>query len=169
MDGAMTSNGPTPTPNPDGVVVRVDQKTRKVMTICICVIVGLLVLAVIGGQMARAHPQPPEQAWIFSIATIAFGVLGILRVNRSHVVLYEDGIEVVLFPWRPRRLTRLEIASRFFHPAGWRRAAYHVLVTQNGERVKLPPYLQNNAALRTWLKSVKLLSRADPNRLTTWP
>jgi hypothetical protein len=138
-----------------GVVVRVDRRTRQVITKYIGAVVSVLVGVAIASQTKLVrHPRPPADAATFAIAAVAVGAFAVLRLNRNRVVLYDDGIEVVRYPWRPRRLARLDIATRHFHPGGWRQAPYHILVTREGESVKLPPYLENNAALRAWLKDV---------------
>jgi len=57
---------------------------------------------------------------------------------------------------RSRRLESSEIVGRRVNPAGWRRAFYHVLITAQGDEVKLPPYLEHNAKFLSWLKTVPL-------------
>jgi hypothetical protein len=143
-----------------GVAVHVERQTRRAITTYILSILGVIVAVAFVSQTGLVRERrPPAFAAMFALASAAIGAFEVVRLRRSHVVLYPDGIEVVRYPWRPRRIARIDIAGRRFHLGGWRKAPYHVLVTRTGESVPLPPYLENNAALRAWLKDVPLQTR----------
>lgn len=85
--------------DPDAVVVRVDRKTRQVMTRYIYAIVAALVSAAVASQTnLMRRRQPLAEAATSAIAVAAVEVFGILRLERSRVVLYKDGIAVVRYP-----------------------------------------------------------------------
>jgi hypothetical protein len=72
----------------------------------------------------------------------------IVSVFRGRVVLYPDGIEVTRNLSPSHLMARSDIVGRYVVPGGWRRAPYHVLITQDRSELKLPPYLENNKAFR---------------------
>jgi hypothetical protein len=139
----------------DGEVVRVDRKTRRVVTRLMLGVMATLVACAVVSQtrLVRRHPSLASICGMTAIA-LAGGALLILRVTRSQVVLYPDSLEVTQYPLPTRRVARSDIVSRYFSPPGYRKPGYHVLVTRDGGRLKLPPYLETNGSLRAWLNSV---------------
>jgi hypothetical protein len=144
---------------PDALAIRVDRKTRTVVTTYLSIVVGVIVFLVALSLAGVVHnPSPPRTLAGIAIVAIAGGAALILRVVRSRVVLYSDGIEVRRLLWS-RRVTRLDIVARRMHPSAWRNPPYHILIMRDGREVNLPPYLEHNTTFKAWLASIPLASR----------
>jgi hypothetical protein len=144
----------------DGLVIRVDRRTRTTITLYMASVTGFMVLLALLSLTGVVHnPNPPSTLAGFALAAISgFGLL-VFILDRSRVVLYPDGIEVTRAPWPPRRVARADIVARRMRPGGWRRPAYHILITTDGDEVSLPAHLEHNAAFEAWLKGIPLQSR----------
>lgn len=139
------------------MIIRTDPRTRAVQTVyfvgLICVIATIGALALAG---VFPNPRPPSTI-LATMAPMLAGLVALLvRVRRDRVVLHPDGIDVVRAFWPARHLARADIVARRVHPAGWRRAPYHILIARDGTTVSLPPYLEHNAALQAWLRTIPL-------------
>ena len=133
----------------------------------ISIIMGIMVfLAALSLTGVFHNPNPPSRLAGFAVIMIAGGVALILRVVRSRVVLRPDGIDVRRLLWS-RRVARVDIVARRFHPSAWRDPPYHILIMRDGCEVNLPPYLENNATLRAWLSDIPLASRRPARRVKT--
>jgi hypothetical protein len=149
-------------------IVRMDERTRNTIVIIVCIIVAVLVISVILSLMGIIHnPNPPSTLLGYLTAAVIGGAALVLSLLRDCVVLFPDASIVVKRNLSPsRRLERREIVARRVNPAGWRRGFYHVLITANGDEVKLPPYLEHNPDFQSWLKTIPLRSslarRSEP-------
>ena len=144
----------------DGRVIRMDRRTRTTITVYMSVITGLMIfLAALSLTGVVHNPNPPSTIAGFAIVTIAGYSVLMFILARSRVALYPDGIEVTRLLWPSRRVARADITARRVNPSGWRRPPYHILITQDGREVKLPPYLEHSAALQSWLADIPLASR----------
>ena len=135
-------------------VIRIDRRTRAVITILWCVIVGVVAVSTILSLTDGIHKVKAPSELAVSLGMMIFGAANILGVLRSQVVLYPEGIEVRRYLLPSRRVERIEIVARRSSPSGWRRAPYHVLIMRGGNEIKLPPYLEHNAVLQNWMQSI---------------
>jgi hypothetical protein len=144
----------------DGLVIRMDPRTRTTITVYMAAVTGLMVFLALLSLTGVVHnPNPPSSLAGIALAAIAgFGIL-VFILDRSRVVLYPDGIEVTRLLWPSRRVARVDIISRRMHPAGWRSTAYHIVLTSDGHEVSLPSHLEHNPVFDAWLKTIPLQSR----------
>jgi hypothetical protein len=140
-------------------VIRIDRRTRTIITGFWCVIVGVVAASTILSLTEGSHKVNAPSKLAVSLGMMIFGAANILGVLRSRVVLHPEGIQVRRCLLPSRRVERIEIVARRTSRAGWRRPPCHVLITRGGNEIKLPPYLQHSAVLQNWLKSIPLESR----------
>jgi hypothetical protein len=140
-------------------VVRIDRRTRISIAIYMSVVAGLFIFVAALSLLGVVHNRTPPSTTV-GIAIAALTGYGALMVwiFRSRVALRADSIEVTRVLWPSRRVARTDIVARRMHPSGWRSAPYHILITRDGREVSLPPYLEHNAALRSWLANIPLAS-----------
>jgi hypothetical protein len=138
-------------------VIRIDDKTWTVTTTYVSILAGAMTcFAALSLTSVIHNPSPPLTLVSIWIAAMAGCGAMILRVVRSRVVLHSDSIDVIRLLWS-RRVARIDIVARRMRQGRW--SSYHVLLTRGGCEVDLPPYLEHNTALRTWLASIPLASR----------
>ena len=144
----------------DRVVVRLDRKTLHTKTTVVtCIVLLILVLWV--RRFALGPPVPDASFWIVVILVVCGSLVAVVAGDwRSRVVLLPDGIEVTRSLSPTRRLRREDIVARDFDSSRWRGPACHVLITQGGKRVSLPPYLEDSPALTKTLEEIPLVPGA---------
>jgi len=143
-----------------GTAIKTDPKTRRVVTSYVYIVVGVIVGIValsLGGVFDV--PRDPTIVVAIGIVAIACGEGLVFSLARGQVVLHADRIDVKRYLWPTRQVARLEIVTRRTHPGAWRSAPYHILITRDGNEVKLPPYLEHSTELQTWLAGIPLASR----------
>lgn len=144
----------------DGTTIRTDPNTRRVITSYVSIVVGVIVGIVVLSLAGVFHVQrAPAIDAAIAIVAIASGGGLVFGLARGQVVLYADRIDVKRYLWPTRQVPRLEIIERRTHPGAWRSAPYHILMTRDGNEVKLPPYLEHSTELQTWLAGIPLASR----------
>jgi len=102
-------------------VIRIDRRTRAVITSLWCVIVGGVAVSTILSLTEGIHKVKAPSELAVSLGMMIFGAANILGVLRSQVVLYPEGIEVRRYLLPSRRVERIEIVARRSNPSGWRR------------------------------------------------
>jgi hypothetical protein len=138
-------------------VVRVNRKTRMTITIYASLIVGIIVAVTLLSATGVIHKSSPTLLAVgFPVLALTWALSLIVGLHRGRVVLLDDTIEVAQFLWPTRRILRNDIATRYFHPGGWRRSAYHVLITREGDPVRLPSYLESNSTFQAFLADIPL-------------
>jgi len=142
-----------------GTVIRKDRRVRVAITSVWCVIAGVVAASTILSLPGGIHKLNALGKLAVPLGMTVFCAANVLGVLRSRVVLRPNDIEVRSYLSPSHRVERMEIVARRVSPAGWRRPPYHVLITRGGNEIRLPTYLEHNAVLQRWIKSIPLESR----------
>jgi hypothetical protein len=136
-----------------------DEKTRHVMTVCVSIVSGVIaVSAILSLAGVIRNPNPPTTLAGIAIFAVGANFAYIWGLKRSRVVLHPESIEVTRFLSRSRRVVRSDIVAR---RRGGRRARYDILITRDGNEVKLPPYLKHSTTFQTWRSAIPLQRRYE--------
>lgn len=140
-----------------GTVLRIDRRTRTVLTGILRFVAGV---GFAGGILSLTgvihNPNPPRETAAMALILIAAPAMFIAGVHRSRVVVNPDAIEVTRYLGPTRRVLLADIVAREWHPSGYRSAPFHILITRDGRRVSLPPYLEHPAVLQAVLRDIPL-------------
>jgi hypothetical protein len=139
----------------DGIVVRMDPQTRHKILGLTAAIVAVVVIGValsLAGVIRNPHPRRDLLALV--AVFLAGAALQVFVLLRARVVLYPDRLEVMRGLLPARSVPLAGVVGWTVIPAGYRRPPRYVLVLQDDDEVWLPPYLERNAAFRTWLARV---------------
>jgi len=145
-----------------GIVVRMDARTRKAMTQAMCFVVGVAVAATALSRAGVIHnPNPPQELLMIAAIFVVGGGLVVLTLFRNRVALYPDRVEVSngLSPMLSVALS--DVIRRRIIPARWRRSPRHVLILEDGREVWLPPYLERNTEFQAWLAGIPLQKKRN--------
>ena len=138
-------------------VVRVNRKARMTMTIYASLCVGIIFAVALLSATGVIHKASPTLVVVgLPVLALTWALSLIVGLHRGRVVLLDGTIEVTQFLSPTRRILRNDIVTRYFHPGGWRRSAYYVLITRDGDSVRLPSYLESNSTFQAFLAGIPL-------------
>lgn len=141
----------------DGTVLRVDRKTRRVITsITAAIVLGVATATVLSLEGIIRNRNPPAALVAIALSFVVGGGLMVVSISRARVVLHPDAIVIVRGLAPPRRLARADVAGRRLSPSAWHSPPHHVLITRDGAEVNLPPYIEHSRQLQAWLAETPL-------------